>query len=84
MSGLQGEVGEHKIRVVTLEKRLAHKELQLLDFQEQCSALQAERDGLKVEQQHLRMQHHKTLKEVEEHAHSIMVSATNPFFLFYK
>lgn len=55
MSGLQGEVGEHKIRVVTLEKMLAHKELQLLDFQEQCSALQAERDGLKVEQQHLRM-----------------------------
>ncbi|XP_004544671.2 uncharacterized protein si:ch211-102c2.8 isoform X4 [Maylandia zebra] len=73
VSGLQGEVGEHKIRVVTLEKMLAHKELQLLDFQEQCSALQAERDGLKVEQQHLRMQHHKTLKEVEEHAHSIML-----------
>ncbi|XP_039875171.1 trichohyalin isoform X4 [Simochromis diagramma] len=73
VSGLQGEVGEHKIRVVTLEKMLAHKELQLLDFQEQCSALQAERDGLKVEQQHLRMQHHKALKEVEEHAHSIMV-----------
>ncbi|XP_039875170.1 trichohyalin isoform X3 [Simochromis diagramma] len=73
VSGLQGEVGEHKIRVVTLEKMLAHKELQLLDFQEQCSALQAERDGLKVEQQHLRMQHHKALKEVEEHAHSIML-----------
>ncbi|XP_042074340.1 trichohyalin isoform X3 [Haplochromis burtoni] len=73
VSGLQGEVGEHKIRVVTLEKVLAHKELQLLDFQEQCSALQAERDGLKVEQQHLRMQHHKALKEVEEHAHSIML-----------
>ncbi|XP_025767738.1 trichohyalin isoform X6 [Oreochromis niloticus] len=73
VSGLQGEVGEHKIRVVTLEKMLAHKELQLLDFQEQCSALQAERDGLKVEQQHLRMQHHKALKQVEEHAHSIML-----------
>ncbi|XP_030594000.1 trichohyalin isoform X3 [Archocentrus centrarchus] len=73
VSGLQGELGEHKIRVGTMEKMLARKELQLLDLQEQCGALQAERDGLKVEQQHLKMQHHKALKEVEEQAHRIML-----------
>lgn len=54
---------------------LAQRELQLLDFKEQCEALQAERDGLKVELQHLKAQHYKTLKEAQEQNQRITVSA---------
>lgn len=72
---LQGELEEHKIRVGTLEKMLAQKELQLLDLQEQRGALQAERDGLKGELQHLKTQHCKALSDAQEQAHRMVVSA---------
>lgn len=70
---LQGELGELKNRVGTLEKMLAQKELQLLDLQEHRGALQAERDGLKGELQHLRSQHCSALKKTQEQAHKMMV-----------
>lgn len=54
---------------------LAQKELQLIDFQEQHGALQAERDGLRVELQHLKTKYYKMLKEAQKHAHSMMVNA---------
>lgn len=59
----------------TLEKMLAQKELQLLDFQEQRGALQAQRDGLKGELQHVKTQHYKILKDTEEQASRMMVRA---------
>ncbi len=70
---LQGELGECRIRVGTLEKMLAQKELQLLDLQEHRGALQAERDGLKGELQDLRSQHCSALKEAQEQAHRMVV-----------
>ncbi|XP_069379843.1 trichohyalin isoform X2 [Paralichthys olivaceus] len=73
VSELQVELGECKIRVGTLEKMLAQKELQLLDFQEQQGALQAERDGLKGELQHLKSQHYKAVKEAQEQTYRLMV-----------
>ncbi|XP_030273582.1 trichohyalin isoform X4 [Sparus aurata] len=66
---LQGELGECKIRVATLERMLAQKELKLQDLQEQHGALQAERDGLKGELQHLETQHCSAMKEAQEQAH---------------
>ncbi|XP_044053052.1 trichohyalin isoform X2 [Siniperca chuatsi] len=72
---LQGELGECKVRVGTLEKMLAQKELKLLDLQKQCGALQAERDGLKGELQHLKTQHCNALKEAQEQAHRMMEAA---------
>lgn len=58
----------------TLEKMLAQKELHLLDLQEQRGVLQAERDELKGELQHLRSQHNNALKEAREQAHKMIVS----------
>lgn len=72
---MQGELGQCKVRVGTLEKMLAQRELKLLDLQEQQMAFQAERDGLKVELQHLKTQHCNALKEAQEQAHRVMVSA---------
>nr|XP_046242081.1 trichohyalin [Scatophagus argus] len=72
---LQGELGECKIRVGTLERMLAHRELQLLDLQEQREALQAERDGLRGELQHLKSQHCSALREAQEQAHRMMEAA---------
>ncbi|XP_027133479.1 trichohyalin isoform X3 [Larimichthys crocea] len=65
---LQDELGEYKIRVGTLEKMLAQKELQLLDLQETRATLQAERDGLRGELQHLKTQHCSALKEAQKQA----------------
>ncbi|XP_026198804.1 trichohyalin-like [Anabas testudineus] len=73
VSELQAELGECKIRLTSLEKMLAQKELQLIDFQELHGSLQAERDGLKVELQHLKTKYYKMLKEAQEQAHRIMV-----------
>ncbi|XP_042277382.1 trichohyalin isoform X3 [Thunnus maccoyii] len=72
---LQGELGECKIRVGTLEKMVAQKELQLLDLQEQRGLLQAERDELKGELQHLKSQHYNALKEAREQAHKMIQAA---------
>ncbi|XP_070821299.1 trichohyalin [Chaetodon trifascialis] len=69
---LQGELGECKTRVGTLEKMLAQRELQLLDVQEQRGTLQAERDGLKGELQHLKTQHCSALTEVQEQTQRLM------------
>lgn len=57
---------------------LAQKELQLLHLQEQYEALQAERDGLKGELEHLKTQHYEELKEAQEQAHMMMVNAEAP------
>ncbi|XP_022077964.2 trichohyalin isoform X2 [Acanthochromis polyacanthus] len=73
VSKLQGELGECKDRLGTLEKMLAQRELQLLDLKEQCGAFQAERDGLKGELQHLKTQHSKALKEAQEQTHRMKV-----------
>ncbi|XP_062237922.1 trichohyalin isoform X1 [Platichthys flesus] len=73
VSELQVELGEGKIRVGALEKRLAQKELQLLDFHKQHGVLQAERDGLKGELHHLKTQHYKAVKEVQEQANRLVV-----------
>ncbi|XP_031712281.1 GRIP and coiled-coil domain-containing protein 2 isoform X8 [Anarrhichthys ocellatus] len=72
---LQGELGECRIRVGTQEKMLAQKELQVLDLQEQREALQAERDGLRGELQHMEIQHCNALKEAHEQAHRMMEAA---------
>ncbi|KAK2837251.1 hypothetical protein Q5P01_014463 [Channa striata] len=72
-SELQVELGDCKRNVGTLEKMLGHKELQLMDLQKHLGALQAERDGLKEELQHLKTQHHKTLKEAKDQTHRIML-----------
>ncbi|CAB1439409.1 unnamed protein product, partial [Pleuronectes platessa] len=73
VSKLQVELGEGKIRVGALEKRLAEKGLQLLDFQEKHGVLQAERDGLKGELHHLKNQQYKALKEAQEQANRLVV-----------
>ncbi|XP_075324983.1 uncharacterized protein LOC142382749 [Odontesthes bonariensis] len=73
VSKLQRELGECKIRVETLDEMLAQKELQVLDLQEHCGALQKERDGLKRELQHLKTQHCKELKEAQGQAHTLMI-----------
>ena len=52
----------------------AQKELQLLDLQEQRGLLQAERDELKGELQHLKSQHCRALKDAQEQAHKMIVS----------
>ncbi|CAB1319842.1 unnamed protein product, partial [Coregonus sp. 'balchen'] len=62
---LQKELGESESRV---ERIVAQKELQLLEFQEESSALQAERDGLQEELQSLRKQHSISLRETQEQA----------------
>ncbi|KAM7391992.1 hypothetical protein PAMP_022636 [Pampus punctatissimus] len=72
---LQGELGECNVRVGTLEKMLAQKELQLLDLQEEDKVLQAERDQLKGELQHLKTQHYNALKEAPERAHNMIEAA---------
>lgn len=53
---------------------LTQKELQLQDLQEQRVALQAERDQLKGELQHLESLHCKALTEAREQAHALIVS----------
>lgn len=70
---LQRELRECKVRIDTLERMLAKKDLQLLDLQEQCGALQAERDGLKGELQHLKTQQCTALKEAQDKTHRMMV-----------
>ncbi|KAG8012015.1 hypothetical protein GBF38_004441 [Nibea albiflora] len=64
-----------KSGVGTLEKMLAQKELQLLDLQDTRAALQAERDELKGELQHLKTQHCSTLKEAQKQAKRMLVTA---------
>ncbi|XP_034397102.1 trichohyalin [Cyclopterus lumpus] len=72
---LQGELGECKIGVGTQEKMLAQKELQMLDLHEHSGALQAERDGLRAELQHIQIQHCSALKEAHEKAQRTMEAA---------
>ncbi|KAM8760782.1 uncharacterized protein AB9X84_008727 isoform 4-T4 [Acanthopagrus schlegelii] len=72
---LQGELGECKIRVATLERMLAQKELKLQDLHEQHGALQAERDGLKGELQHLETQHCSAMTEAQEQAQKAVEAA---------
>ncbi|XP_031659913.1 trichohyalin isoform X2 [Oncorhynchus kisutch] len=62
---LQKELGESESRV---ERIVAQKELQLLGFQEERSALQAERDGLQGELRSLRKLHSISLRETQEQA----------------
>lgn len=81
---LQGELGECKIRVATLERMLAQKELKLQDLHEQHGALQAERDGLKGELQHLETQHCSAMTEAQEQAQKAVVSAEGNRFLSSK
>ncbi|XP_060895241.1 trichohyalin isoform X2 [Labrus mixtus] len=66
--------GEYRIRVGTLEKMLAQRELQLLDLKEQHLVLKAERDGLKGELQRLQTLHSKALKEAQEQVHRMTVN----------
>ncbi|XP_068559319.1 paramyosin isoform X2 [Cebidichthys violaceus] len=73
---LQGELGECKIRVGTQGKMLAQKELQMLELHEQRETLQAERDGLRRELQHMKIQHCNALKEAHEKAHRMMETAS--------
>ena len=58
-----------------LEKRLAQMDLQLMDFHEQHGVLQAETDGLKEELHHLKSQQYKAVKEAQEQANRLVVSA---------
>ncbi|XP_045562550.1 trichohyalin [Salmo salar] len=62
---LQKELGESESRV---ERIVAQKELQLLGFQEERSALQAERDVLQGELRSLRKLHSISLRETQEQA----------------
>ncbi|XP_029137412.2 trichohyalin isoform X3 [Labrus bergylta] len=66
--------GEYRIRVGTLEKMLAQRELQLLDLKEQHLVLKAERDGLKGELQRLQTLHSNALKEAQEQVHRMTVN----------
>lgn len=82
---LQRDLGECKVRIDTLERMLAKKELQLLDLQEQFGALQAERDGLEGELQQLKTQQCTALKEAQEKPHRMMVRIyTNLSLLRFK
>ncbi|KAG7488992.1 hypothetical protein JOB18_002459 [Solea senegalensis] len=76
---LQAERGQCQLRVVTLEKMLAQKELQMLTVQEQHGALQAERDGLKGALRHLESQHCTAQREAREHTYQIMESVEVTF-----
>ncbi|XP_076007103.1 uncharacterized protein LOC143001391 [Genypterus blacodes] len=71
----RGEVGECEIRLASLEKVLAQKELQLLDLQEQHGALQAEREGLQGEVRNMTAQHFTALREAQEQAHEMVEAA---------
>lgn len=71
---LQVELREGNVRVGTLEKMLAQKELQLFNIQEERQALQIERSGLKGELQLLRKQQNSALKETEAHNYKTMAS----------
>lgn len=73
MRQLQGEVGEYEVRLASLEKILAQKELQLLDLQEQHGALQAEREGLQGELRNMTAQHCTALREAQEQAQKMVV-----------
>ncbi|XP_041643373.1 trichohyalin [Cheilinus undulatus] len=70
----EGELGECRIRVGTLEKMLAQRELQLLDLKEQHGALKEERNGLKGELQYLESRHSDELKEAKEQVQRMSVS----------
>ncbi|TNM89615.1 hypothetical protein fugu_003849 [Takifugu bimaculatus] len=63
---LQGELGQCTMKKDTLERTLAQKELQLLEFQEQQRALHAERDGLRGALQLLKSQHSCVVKDAQE------------------
>ncbi|KAK6306344.1 hypothetical protein J4Q44_G00232690 [Coregonus suidteri] len=65
---LQKELWENESRVGSLERTAAQKELQLLGFHEEKSALKSERDGLQREFQSLREQHSISMRETQEQA----------------
>ncbi|XP_045082866.1 trichohyalin-like [Coregonus clupeaformis] len=65
---LQKELWENESRVGSLERTAAQKELQLLGFHEEKSALKSERDGLQREFQSLRDQHSISMRETQEQA----------------
>lgn len=71
---LQGELGECTTKKDTLERTLAQKELQLLEFQEQQRALHAERDGLRGALQLLKRQHGCVVKDAQEQTQRMVVS----------
>lgn len=71
---LQDELGECTMKKDTLERALAQKELQLLEFQEQQRALHAERDGLKGALQLLKRQHSCVVKDAQEQTQRMVVS----------
>ncbi|XP_038151505.1 intermediate filament protein ifb-2-like [Cyprinodon tularosa] len=73
MSKQQHELVECCIRVGTLEKMLAQRELQLMSLLEERNSLQAEKDSLKMELQHLERQHYKELMEAQRKADALMV-----------
>ncbi|CAJ1068247.1 trichohyalin isoform X2 [Xyrichtys novacula] len=68
---MEGDLGECRIRVGTLERMLTQKELQLVDLKEQCGTLKTEMDGLKGELQDLQTQHCTALKEAQEQVHRL-------------
>ncbi|CAB1322003.1 unnamed protein product [Coregonus sp. 'balchen'] len=65
---LQKELWENESRVGSLERTAAQKELQLLGFHEEKSALKSERDGLQREFQSLREQHSISMRGTQEQA----------------
>lgn len=71
---LQGELGECTTKKDTLERTLAQKELQLLEFQEQQRALHQERDGLRGALQLLKRQHSCVVKDAQEQTQRMVVS----------
>lgn len=74
MGKLEAELGECTARRGTLERMLAQKELQLLDLQEKRGALQAERDRLKEELNHVKAEHRSAVKDAQEQSHRLKVS----------
>lgn len=79
MGKLQAELGGCTARRGALERTLAQKELQLLDLQEKHGALQAERDRMKEELNHVKAQHCSTVKEAQEQSHRMKVSDEAPW-----
>ncbi|XP_068166920.1 golgin subfamily A member 6-like protein 22 [Antennarius striatus] len=72
---LQGELGECQIRMGSLERMVAQKELQLLELKESRAALREEGDRLKGELQHLKIHHTGALSEAGEQAQRITEAA---------
>lgn len=74
MGKLRAELGECTARRGALERMLAQKELQQLDFQEKHGALQAERDRMKEELNYVKAQHRSAVKDAQEKSHRMKVS----------